>query len=720
MTDLKDIKIGIGLVLEEKEEGLTVDFQRFLSDLPHSFHPRSTCFRFYHEDPLSKWQTILKAALFEDYRLKGLNYLLLISPPVSSNMQTAAIHKVVSQAIETKSKILRTPPGESRESQWWLLDMEVVRDYCRRRPEAQRFISGDSSSPLAVFENQLATLGYEARAIDMDALFSTGSMVPTGPFQLPREVQFFSISPAAADAVHSIEKINRSVTGLSSLLQQIQKGGGTVLYGAGTITQALLPLIKDNVRFIVDREPCRQGDTLLGVPVRAPRFLLHCSDSFDSIIITPAGRETQIRRDLNQLLAETHYYKRLTILDLAGNSEGPFDGSQPEPRADSPQESPSFSATFPRQPHHPAADSAVPVFLEGSPPQLPKTRERQLTKRGVLYVGYLCNIKCIFCYYAYNPAKKWHSLEQCKKDADLYRFQFGNESVDITGGEPTIYPHIFPLLDHCRDIGLKPTLITNMQTLTRKDNVKRFKDARVDDFLCSIHGYGDVYDRLTACKNGWVNILEAVRQLQLNNMKWRTNCTVTRLNMRQLRTIAEFAYKSGSGAINYIAFNPFEGWGGKVSIDFQPRHSEIQPYLSEALAYCDQVGLEANVRYFPFCQMKGHEEKCYNYSQLSYDPHEWDYCSWFSDKTQNPASKIPPYLYELSKDKESFHLFIAQVAKAGGFRQESACRTCALQFICDGLSRQYANRFGFQELQPYPGPKLTDPIHFIKNQDKII
>lgn len=39
--------------------------------------------------------------------------------------------------------------------------------------------------------------------------------------------------------------------------------------------------------------------------------------------------------------------------------------------------------------------------------------------------------------------------------------EYGCNSIDIQGGEPTIYPHIFELIEYCVSIGLKPTLITN-------------------------------------------------------------------------------------------------------------------------------------------------------------------------------------------------------------------------------------------------------------------
>ena len=83
-----------------------------------------------------------------------------------------------------------------------------------------------------------------------------------------------------------------------------------------------------------------------------------------------------------------------------------------------------------------------------------------MTGRGVIYIGYKCNLRCKFCYYEHEDAKKWQPIEDAKKAAHLYRNHYGLCAVDITGGEPTIYPNIHELLEYCNKIGLSPTCIT--------------------------------------------------------------------------------------------------------------------------------------------------------------------------------------------------------------------------------------------------------------------
>ena len=332
-------------------------------------------------------------------------------------------------------------------------------------------------------------------------------------------------------------------------------------------------------------------------------------------------------------------------------------------------------------------------------------------------MGFPCNIRCKFCYYAYHESKEWHTLDECKRDALIFRKKYGNRIVDITGGEPTIYPHIYALMDFCNSIDLKPTLITNVQALAKEDSVKKFKDHGIYDFLCSVHAIGDAYNDLVQSGKGWKNLMQGIENLNRHCIPWRANCTMTRLNMSQLKGIAQWVKERNGGIINFINFNPFEEWASKMDIDFQARHSEIGPHLIEALEHCDRIGLEANVRYFPFCHMRGHEEKCINFQQLSYDPNEWDFCSWYAPETRAPSDKLADSVRMSASSEEELHQFIARSQKQRLYVQEGACLQCAYMIICDGFTKQYHSRFGMGEAKPAAGPACTDAAVFISRRE---
>ena len=82
--------------------------------------------------------------------------------------------------------------------------------------------------------------------------------------------------------------------------------------------------------------------------------------------------------------------------------------------------------------------------------------------------------------------------------------------------------------------------------------------------------------------------------------------------------------------MNFIAFNPFEDQEtGIRTHDNVARYSEIKPKLTEAMDILEEASIECNVRYVPLCiGEERHRKNFYNFQQLPYDHHEWDYQSW--------------------------------------------------------------------------------------------
>ncbi len=346
----------------------------------------------------------------------------------------------------------------------------------------------------------------------------------------------------------------------------------------------------------------------------------------------------------------------------------------------------------------------------------------KLTRRAVIYIGYACNLNCRFCYYKYKTKKRWKPLSLVKFEAFIYRYVFGNIKVDITGGEPTIYPHIIEFVKYCKAIGLRPTLITNGIVLANKKKVKKLKSAGVFDYLISVHGIGKVYDYLVDLPNAFKAQKKGIENLITEGINIRVNVTINNLNTPQLPKIAEYAIKKNVKVVNFICFNPFYEWEKIYGIDFQEKHSIIAPYLVKAIKKLGRHKIEANVRYYPICFLKGLEKHQYNYSQLPYDSHEWDFMSWF--KRKSPRYNLFFFFNKFRLRKyhqapKKYYMEQSLIVKKRNYKKEKKCLNCSLTTICDGPTKQYYHRFGDSEMRPYKGEKITDPTHFIKKQFKV-
>lgn len=391
---------------------------------------------------------------------------------------------------------------------------------------------------------------------------------------------------------------------------------------------------------------------------------------------------------------------------------------------------------------------------------------KTLTKRGVVWLGQTCNLHCQFCYFIDRVADHSHaehafmSLEKAKNICRTLAEFYGNTAIDIQGGEPTLYKDIFELIRFCNSINLKPTLITNALLLDNPQECIKYRDAGISDFLVSVQGLGDVHDKLVGCPGAHRRQLNALQSLQQAGIRFRFNTVMSGAALPQLPEIAELAVKSGALVVNFITFNPFadQAAGGHRSSENVPKYSEVRPFLTRAIDVLENAGIEANIRYFPFCMVEErHRKNIYNFQQLSYDPYEWDLASWSWTGLQPQREKngsltpptglavpqsfaklrapmkrlatnrlLRPLLYgmhaaltrfgERGVDREKLYRRVAKLhaEKYCGYVYGHACSDCSLKSICDGFHGDYAALFGTEETSPLCNDVLVDdPCHFL-------
>lgn len=411
--------------------------------------------------------------------------------------------------------------------------------------------------------------------------------------------------------------------------------------------------------------------------------------------------------------------------------------------------------------------------------QVVKTTERTLTHRGILWLGMACNLRCRFCYFVdriadpNHPEHGFMSIEKaraiCKTLVDFY----GNDAVDIQGGEATIWPPIHELIRYCHDIGLAPTIITNGRALSEKDRVIPYRDAGLRDFLVSVHGLGPVYDRLVGRPGAHARQMKALRNLQEAGIPFRFNCVLTRDALPQLSDIARLGVAAGALVVNFIAYNPFDDQrrAGRRSAENVPRYVEAGARLDQALDILAENGVEANVRNLPLCIVEErHRPSMYNHQQLPYDPHENDYAGWSWTGMQpqrmpggkltppfrfGPKVRLGPFRDSLrwlgerpvigpsllaakrnldrltgrygnflgrTRTREEMYRREARLRAHDqvGYRHVAGCADCDVRLICDGFHGDYVRFMGGDEARPIAaGSLVEDPRFYIRHQLKV-
>jgi len=311
-------------------------------------------------------------------------------------------------------------------------------------------------------------------------------------------------------------------------------------------------------------------------------------------------------------------------------------------------------------------------------------RIKEYTKRGVLYIGYNCNARCIHCYFRHKKWD-WRQVEDVKGEALGLREIYGLEYVDITGGEPTVYPDIEELIEYCASIGLMPSIITNGFELAGK--IKTLKSAGLRDCLISVHAVKESAKEIYGVDNVWPRLIDGITAAREYFGFWRSNTCVLTQNYKHLKNIACFLAENDVRIANFIAFNPYHEWKEKNKINCQIPHLFSSPYLIYAINVLEKSNIEVNVRYFPFCVIEGYEKNIVNWRQLPYDRYEWDLRSWLMPWYNWPENMSIKEMAEIVSRKEG--------------RKGEACSQCALTNRCDGFSRQYMENITDVEASPY-------------------
>lgn len=329
----------------------------------------------------------------------------------------------------------------------------------------------------------------------------------------------------------------------------------------------------------------------------------------------------------------------------------------------------------------------------------------KMTERTRLFTGYSCNIKCKFCFY---KGRK----EIPKVDGLIYQQlivgkNYGIRDWDISGGEPTILPHWFEMLEKMSYMKFRNiACITNGYKFADPDFLAKSMDHGLNEVLFSLHGSRrHIHDQMTGIKGSFDYLQRAISNAMYNNIKIRINVVVTKDNYKDLPEIARYV----DGIIHPTAFNflPFR-MENSASKDNVVKYSDIVPYIKDAIDILDD-DIKISIRYVPFCLFKGYEEYVAGYLQREFDEYEWnEYLIRKFDEGIKNDGKLPPFSgnidYDIDKWKleiDALHKSIKHVAN-----HSIKCLSCKYLHVCDGIWYSYAKVWGTEEFKPIKGDKI--------------
>lgn len=328
-----------------------------------------------------------------------------------------------------------------------------------------------------------------------------------------------------------------------------------------------------------------------------------------------------------------------------------------------------------------------------------------LTRRSRLFTGYLCNIKCKFCFY-----KDLKHVDMKDEISDQLHagFSYGIKDWDISGGEPTMLPYWFLLLSYMKDeLGAdRIAVITNGYELSDINFFEESIDCGLNEVLFSLHGScEEVHDGMTGVKGSYRKIRKAIDHAMKLGVFIRINTVVAKDNYKDIPKIAELANQINPECFNFLPFR----LENTASQDNMVTFTESMPYVKESIDILDKK-MRINVRYVPFCVMEGYEKYLCMYKQRMFDPYEWsEHIIHWSEKIRHGQS--PPPL-ELNGSKWDLETNAIQSTLRSITIQPFCCLKCSYLYICDCIWATYDSKWGTEEFKTVYGDRVTDILYF--------
>ena len=226
-------------------------------------------------------------------------------------------------------------------------------------------------------------------------------------------------------------------------------------------------------------------------------------------------------------------------------------------------------------------------------------------KKVIMNVTYKCNNRCTFC--ATGTRTQFDGDFNRQRELLVKYRKAGVRLLDFDGGEPTLNPNLFNLVQFARAIGYeRVNVTTNARMASYADFAERFVRSGVTSILTSIHGpdaqihaqnvgVAEAFDQTCAGVRNIVRLAPAGVELG-------ANITLTKSNYRRLRDVAALVLDLGLAWFNIQFLTPFGRATSSVNPDTEDAARVTMRVIDEF-----QGRMKFQVINLPFCFMPGYE-----------------------------------------------------------------------------------------------------------------
>ena len=309
-----------------------------------------------------------------------------------------------------------------------------------------------------------------------------------------------------------------------------------------------------------------------------------------------------------------------------------------------------------------------------------------------------CNQRCIFC----NVLDGCNDLTTEEAKRIILERSGEYDSISISGGEPTLRDDLPYLIAYAKRCGIKRiSLQTNGVRLFYDGYLESLKNAGLDQLFIAFHSHDmKSYDIITGTSGHYDKAVQGIKNAIGSGIPVVLNPVINSFNYRTIREYVEFIHENfrdrrGRGIKN-ISFSFVQPQGRAYrNREVVPRYSDVEPYLVEALDYCNDVGIEFFNPYcgFPLCRFG----RYYRYSNEYIDAAGSDNSA---DRDNSAGSGESGDDGLVSRDRGTPGRKIALANIEDNKIKGEVCRGCRLYRYCNGIWTWYHEMYGFDDLRP--------------------
>ena len=288
----------------------------------------------------------------------------------------------------------------------------------------------------------------------------------------------------------------------------------------------------------------------------------------------------------------------------------------------------------------------------------------------MIEIGAQCNNNCIFCCQYELRKERDKTTQELKQEIDLAR-KDGKQKVSFLGGEFTIRDDAVEIISYAKSLQFKYIHITtNGRMFSYEDFAKRIIKAGLTVANFSVYGpNAEVHDGLTRVKGSFDQTMEGLSNYLKYEQRVAASITLVKGNCRHVLDTLKVLESRGVHLFHINGPIP----EGLAKMNFSktiPKYSDLIPHLKEAADYCRRKGLFVRFTNIPLC-------------------HFAEYKDYIDEVSNQPVSVM------------TAGKVITEDQKRKGMKTKlDACKVCACDSICEGVFREYVEKYGRDEFKP--------------------